>query len=26
VVFAQAHNRLHSMRGLLAWLIEEADA
>jgi hypothetical protein len=21
---AQAHNRLHSMRGLLSWLIEEA--
>jgi ornithine carbamoyltransferase len=26
VVFAQAHNRLHSVRGLLSWLIEEADA
>jgi ornithine carbamoyltransferase len=25
VVFAQAHNRLHSVRGLLSWLIEEAD-
>jgi ornithine carbamoyltransferase len=25
VVFAQAHNRLHSARGLLSWLIEEAD-
>jgi ornithine carbamoyltransferase len=25
VVFAQAHNRLHSMRGLLSWLVEEAD-
>ena len=23
-VFAQAHNRLHSVRGLLAWLIEES--
>jgi ornithine carbamoyltransferase len=26
VVFAQAHNRLHSMRGLLAWLIAQAEA
>jgi ornithine carbamoyltransferase len=26
VVFAQAHNRLHSVRGLLSWLVEEADA
>ena len=26
VVFAQAHNRLHSVRGLLSWLIEEAAA
>jgi ornithine carbamoyltransferase len=26
VVFAQAHNRLHSVRGLLSWLIEEAGA
>ena len=26
VVFTQAHNRLHSVRGLLSWLIEEADA
>ena len=26
VVFAQAHNRLHSVRGLLSWLIEEAEA
>ena len=25
VVFAQAHNRLHSVRGLLSWLIEEAE-
>ena len=25
VVFAQAHNRLHSMRGLLAWLLDQAD-
>ena len=25
VVFAQAHNRLHSVRGLLSWLTEEAD-
>jgi ornithine carbamoyltransferase len=25
VVFAQAYNRLHSVRGLLSWLIEEAD-
>jgi ornithine carbamoyltransferase len=25
VVFAQAHNRLHSMRGLLSWLLEEAE-
>jgi ornithine carbamoyltransferase len=25
VVFAQAHNRLHSVRGLLSWLVEEAD-
>jgi ornithine carbamoyltransferase len=25
VVFAQAHNRLHSVRGLLSWLIEGAD-
>ncbi|HEX6419512.1 MAG TPA: ornithine carbamoyltransferase [Acidimicrobiales bacterium] len=25
VVFAQAHNRLHSMRGLLAWLVGEAS-
>jgi ornithine carbamoyltransferase len=25
VVFAQAHNRLHSVRGLLSWLIDEAD-
>lgn len=25
VVFAQAHNRLHSVRGLLSWLLEEAD-
>jgi len=25
VVFAQAHNRLHSVRGLLSWLIKEAD-
>jgi ornithine carbamoyltransferase len=24
-VIAQAHNRLHSVRGLLAWLVEEAD-
>ena len=24
-VIAQAHNRLHSFRGLLAWLIEKAD-
>jgi ornithine carbamoyltransferase len=24
-VFAQAHNRLHSFRGLLAWLIEESS-
>ncbi len=24
-VIAQAHNRLHSFRGLLAWLIEEAE-
>jgi ornithine carbamoyltransferase len=23
-VFAQAHNRLHSVRGLLAWLLEES--
>jgi ornithine carbamoyltransferase len=26
VVFHQAHNRLHSVRGLLSWLVEEADA
>jgi ornithine carbamoyltransferase len=25
VVFAQAHNRLHSVRGLLSWLIDEVD-
>lgn len=25
VVIAQAHNRLHSMRGLLSWLVEEAQ-
>lgn len=25
VVFAQAHNRLHSVRGLLSWLLEEAE-
>ena len=25
VVIAQAHNRLHSVRGLLSWLLEEAD-
>ncbi|HEX5945160.1 MAG TPA: ornithine carbamoyltransferase [Acidimicrobiales bacterium] len=25
VVFAQAHNRLHSVRGLLSWLLEEVD-
>jgi ornithine carbamoyltransferase len=25
VVFAQAHNRLHSFRGLLSWLLDEAD-
>jgi ornithine carbamoyltransferase len=25
VVFAQAHNRLHSVRGLLSWLLGEAD-
>ncbi|HET9611027.1 MAG TPA: ornithine carbamoyltransferase [Acidimicrobiales bacterium] len=25
VVFPQAHNRLHSMRGLLSWLIDEVD-
>jgi ornithine carbamoyltransferase len=25
VVIAQAHNRLHSVRGLLAWLVDEAD-
>ncbi len=24
VVFAQAHNRLHSVRGLFSWLVEEA--
>ncbi len=24
VVFAQAHNRLHSVRGLLSWLLDEA--
>jgi ornithine carbamoyltransferase len=25
VVIDQAHNRLHSVRGLLSWLVEEAD-
>lgn len=25
VVFAQAHNRLHSVRGLFSWLVEEAQ-
>ena len=25
VVFVQAHNRLHSVRGLLSWLIDEVD-
>ena len=25
VVFRQAHNRLHSMRGLLSWLIDEVE-
>jgi ornithine carbamoyltransferase len=25
VVFAQAHNRLHSVRGLLSWLLDEVD-
>ncbi|HEX6424808.1 MAG TPA: ornithine carbamoyltransferase [Acidimicrobiales bacterium] len=25
VVFRQAHNRIHSMRGLLSWLIDEVD-
>jgi ornithine carbamoyltransferase len=25
VVFAQARNRLHSMRGLLSWLLDEVD-
>ena len=25
VVFPQAHNRLHTMRGLLSWLIDEVD-
>ena len=25
VVIAQAHNRLHSVRGLLSWLLDEAD-
>jgi hypothetical protein len=24
-VFRQAHNRLHSMRGLLSWLIDEVE-
>ena len=26
VVFAQAHNRLHSVRGLLSWLLEVSEA
>jgi ornithine carbamoyltransferase len=26
VVFAQAHNRLHSVRGLLAWLLDQAES
>jgi ornithine carbamoyltransferase len=26
VVFAQAHNRLHSVRGLLAWLLDHGEA
>jgi ornithine carbamoyltransferase len=26
VVFTQAHNRLHSVRGLLSWLVEEAQS
>jgi ornithine carbamoyltransferase len=25
VVFAQAHNRLHSVRGLLAWLLDQVE-
>ena len=25
VVFTQAHNRLHSVRGLLSWLLDEVD-
>ncbi len=25
VVFTQAHNRLHSVRGLLSWLLQEAE-